>query len=97
MTETLLKFGLIAAGAGAFTGAMIGETAPEIVGALAGAFVGALLAVTALSLPSSPLSLSPGAALDAAVTALWFSALSWLAVVWWEALTGRLPPTDAKG
>jgi uncharacterized protein (DUF697 family) len=96
MLNTLLKFALIAASAGAFTGAMIGESAPEIVGALAGAFVGTLLVVVTLSLRWSPAALTSGTALDAAVTALWVSTLSWLAVLWWESRSGGLPPADAR-
>jgi hypothetical protein len=96
MLDTLLKFVLIAAGAGAFTGAMIGETAPEIVGALAGAFVGTLLVVVALALRWSPAALASGAALDAAVAALWASMVAWLAVLWWEALNGRLSLRDVR-
>jgi hypothetical protein len=92
MEQTLIGFLLIAAGAGAFTAAVIGHTLPESLGALAGAFVGMLVALGVFSLQSSTVKLTPGTGLEAAVAALWASMLTWLAILWWESRTGRIPP-----
>lgn len=96
MKDPLMWFVLIAAGTGGFTVAMIGETIPEILGALAGALIGVIVALGGLSLQSSPVRLTTGTALDAAVAALWASMLVWLAVLRWEISTGRVPPGDAR-
>ncbi|MGH2372777.1 MAG: hypothetical protein ACRDIC_04780 [bacterium] len=95
MSQTLAQLILASAGAGVFTAAMIGETIPEIVGTLAGALLGMLVVLGSLLLQSSPVQLTGGSVLAALVAALWASMLAWLAVVWWENLTGRVPPGGA--
>ncbi len=95
MEDPLMWFMLIAAGSGGFTLAMIGQTIPEMLGALAGAFVGVIVALGGLSLQASPMRLTAGNVLDATVAALWASLLAWLAVLWWETSTGGVPPGDA--
>lgn len=96
MSQTLAELILVSAGAGVFTAAMIGETVPEVVGALGGAFLGMLVLLTKLFFQSSSVQSTAGSVLNAGVTALWASMLTWLAVLWWEGQTGRLPPRDAR-
>lgn len=95
MKDPLMWCVLIAAGTGGFTVAMIGETILETLGALGGAFLGVIVALAGLSLQSAPVRLTTGTVLDATVAALWTSMLAWLAVLWWETSTGRVPPGDA--
>jgi len=93
MTESLSWFVLIAAAAGGFTVAMVGETVAEMLWALAGAFGGMLVALTGLSILSPPVRLTLATSIDVAVAALWTSMLAWLVTLWWETLTGRVPPS----
>lgn len=90
MTHTLAELVLVCAGAGVFTAAMIGDTIPEILGAFLGAFLGMFVAV------GGPTRLTSGSVLNAAVAGLWASMLVWLAVIWWECLTGRVLREDAR-
>lgn len=92
MTQTFAELVLVSAGAGVFTAAMIGETNAEIVGALAGALLGVLAVLARLSLQSWPVQLTSESVLHSMVAALWASMLTWWAIIWWEARTGRVLP-----
>jgi len=90
MTDSLSWFVLIAAAAGGFTVAMVGETVAEMLWALAGAFAGMLATLAGLSILSPPVRFTLATSVDVAVAALWTSMLAWLVTFWWETLTGRV-------
>ena len=96
MIQTLAGLTIISAGVGIFAAAMIAKTAQQVVGALAGAFLGMLVVLARLLLQPTPVQLTGGSVLGTIVAALWASMLVWLAIVWWESLTGQVPPGDAR-
>lgn len=96
MTQTLAELILVSAGTGIFAAAMIAQTNAEVVGALAGALLGMLAVFARLSLQSWPVQLTSESVLHVTVAALWASMLVWLAIVWWESLTGQVPPGDPR-